>query len=119
MLLQSRLGRRRPWGGSIKPLAITAGPWSSIRPCWSASLNRGILAYNNGRNADAIADFSQALRSAPDERSSALINYNLALAYAADGDRGRALASARLALVHGHDDARDLADRLGRGPKGP
>ena len=83
---------------------------------WSASLNRGILAYNNGRNADAIADFSQALRSAPDERSSALINYNLALAYAADGDRGRALASARLALVHGHDDARDLADRLGRGP---
>jgi eukaryotic-like serine/threonine-protein kinase len=83
---------------------------------WSASLNRGILAYKNGRNDDAISDFRRSLRSAPDERSSALIHYNLALAYAAEGDRGRALASARLALDHGHDAARDLADRLGRRP---
>ena len=83
---------------------------------WSASLNRGILAYKSGRNDDAIADFRLALRSALDERSSGLIHYNLALAYAAEGDRDRALASAREALVHGHDAARDLADRLARDP---
>jgi len=83
---------------------------------WFASLNRGILAYTNGRNNDAIADFRRALRSAPDERSSGLIHYNLALAYAAKGERDRALASAREALNYGHDDARDLADRLGGDP---
>jgi eukaryotic-like serine/threonine-protein kinase len=81
---------------------------------WSASLNRGILAYKNGRNDDAIADFGRALRSAPDEHSSGLIHFNLALAHAAAGDRDRALASAREALNHGHAAARDLAERLGR-----
>ena len=81
---------------------------------WSASLNRGILAYKNGRNDGAITDFRKALRSAPDERSSGLIHYNLALAQAAEGDRERALASAREAVNLGHAAARDLADRLGR-----
>jgi eukaryotic-like serine/threonine-protein kinase len=103
--------------GRVDQAVLDYGRALELDPAlWSASVNRGILAYKNGRNADAIADFSQALRSAPDERSSALVHYNLALAYAANGDRGRALASARLALVHGHDAARDLADRLGRGP---
>jgi serine/threonine protein kinase/Flp pilus assembly protein TadD len=81
---------------------------------WSASLNRGILAFTNGRNDEAIADFRQALENAPDERSSGLIHYNLALAHAARRDRNRALSSAREALNHGHAAARDLATELGR-----
>ena len=60
---------------------------------WSASLNRGILAFKNGRNDEAIADFRQALLNASDERSGGLIHYNLALAYAARGDRKRALTA--------------------------
>jgi tetratricopeptide (TPR) repeat protein len=77
-----------------------------------AALNRGIIAYKLGRNDDAVNDFRQALRAAPDSRTIGRIQYNLALACAARGDRAAALASAQDALAHGHTAARALRDRL-------
>ena len=57
----------------------------------SASINRGILAYQSGRNDDAIADFDRAIRRASDAPTAGLIHYNLALAHRARGDRAAAL----------------------------
>ncbi len=53
----------------------------------AASINRGILAYKSAKNDAAIADFRQALRSTSDSQTLGLIQYNLALAYLAAGDR--------------------------------
>jgi serine/threonine protein kinase len=82
----------------------------------AAFLNRGALAYKGGRYENAITDFREALRATTDARAVGRIRYNLALAYLAEGDRTSALASAQMALDHGHAEARGLCDRLRREP---
>ncbi len=58
-----------------------------------AALNRGIVAYKSGRYDDAITDFHRALHAASDPPAIGRIQFNLALAYAARGDRLEALAA--------------------------
>ena len=94
--------------------ATTAAPWSSIRPCGRPHSTAGSWPIKTAEMMMRSPTSAGRCGSAPDERSSGLIHFNLALAHAAEGDRDRALASAREALNHGHAAARDLAERLGR-----
>ena len=80
-----------------------------------AALNRGILSLEAGRFPEAAADFRRALRDGADP---AAVHYNLALVYWNQGDRSQARVCVQEALRHqpGHDEARALAERLGREP---
>ncbi|QEH35122.1 Serine/threonine-protein kinase Pkn1 [Aquisphaera giovannonii] len=81
----------------------------------SALLNRGKLLLEARRPAEAAADLERALPTTTDRPTLARIEYALALARLALGDRPAALAAARKAAALGHPQARDLADRLSRG----
>ena len=88
----------------------------SSTPAWpSPRLNRGILAYKTGRLDQATADLKQALENASDAMTVGRVHYNLALVYKAQGERSKALASARQAVAHGYKEAADLRDNLERG----
>ncbi len=61
----------------------------------AARINRGTLHYKQGHHAAAVADLSDAQASTTDSRTLGLIQYNLALAYLARGDRASAASRAR------------------------
>jgi serine/threonine protein kinase/Flp pilus assembly protein TadD len=84
----------------------------------SALINRGIMAFRDGRHDDAIADLGRAADAASTSDSSpiGLIQFNLALAHLARGDRPAALACASEAKARGHEGGRELYDRLNREP---
>ena len=81
----------------------------------SASINRAMLAYQSGRNEDAIADLNRACTRA-DSSTIGQIHYNLALVHRARGDRKSARASVQAAMAHGHRQARALQSQLGCQP---
>jgi tetratricopeptide (TPR) repeat protein len=79
-----------------------------------AFLNRGVVAYKRGQYSDAITDLKLALDSAAGSVITTQVQYNLALAYFAAGDRAAAIASAREAASRGHKKAAELVDRIRR-----
>jgi serine/threonine protein kinase/Flp pilus assembly protein TadD len=82
----------------------------------SAALNRGILAYKNGQNDSAVADFLKAIQTTTDSPTIGRVQYNLALAYFAQGNRAAARASADESAARGYRPAGTLRDRLHRKP---
>ncbi|MHC5539672.1 tetratricopeptide repeat protein, partial [Singulisphaera rosea] len=78
----------------------------------SAALNRGILAYHEGRNHEAIEDFQRGLRSSSNPVLIGRLHYNLALVHLARGDRQSALRSQAKALEYGCPEARALHPSL-------
>ena len=85
----------------------------------AAALNRGILHYQDGRHADAAADFRGALATATARRDLGMIHYNLALLDLARGDKPAALSNLEEAAGYGHDDTRGLAKLLRKSPGVP
>jgi len=79
-----------------------------------ALLNRAVLAYKNGRYEEAITDLRRALDSGTGSVIRSQVEYNLALAHLARGDRALALASAQAAANRGHQGAAGLVGRLRR-----
>ncbi len=78
----------------------------------NAALNRGILAYRNGRLADAKADIEHAREAVVDEPTLGLIEYNLALVHLSRGDFNAAKSCLHHAGSHGNLDAMLLMHRL-------
>lgn len=93
--------------GRIEPAKRDYGRALALDPgLASAALNRGILAYREGRHHDAIEDFQRALRTSSNPVLIGRLHYNLALAHLARGDRPSALASQAKALEYGCPEAR-------------
>jgi tetratricopeptide (TPR) repeat protein len=77
----------------------------ALNPRFSdAALNRGILAFRAGDDAQALADF---------ERARGLIAYNRALLHVARKHWPAASAGLREAVAAGSEAARALSERLG------
>jgi tetratricopeptide (TPR) repeat protein len=76
-----------------------------------AALGRGTVEYALGRYSDAVRDFQKARDCGAD---AAAANYNLALAYLANRDAGRALQAVRQALKANprHEASRVLERKL-------
>jgi tetratricopeptide (TPR) repeat protein len=79
-----------------------------------ALVNRAALAYRNERYDQAIADLGRALALATGTLIRSQLQYNLALAYLARGERAAAFASSSAAANHGHKEAAALVERLRR-----
>jgi serine/threonine protein kinase/Flp pilus assembly protein TadD len=77
-----------------------------------ALLNRAALAYKKGRYDEAISDLGRALGSVTGSVKKSQVQYNLALAQLARGDRAAALASLFQAANRGHHEAAGLLKRL-------
>lgn len=84
-----------------------------------AALNRGILSYEARRYDEAITDFRRALDATTDAAALGRIQYNLALAHLARGDRAEAISSADKSLAHGYDEARAPRDKLSKAARPP
>ena len=82
----------------------------------AAVLERGMLARREGRFDDAVADLKRALASGAD---TAGVAYEMALAYAAHGDRAKAIEQLDLLFAKQpeHEGGRKLADSLKNGER--
>jgi Tfp pilus assembly protein PilF len=78
----------------------------------AARLNRGILAYRNGRFAEAISDFDRGLAAEPDRETSGRLRFNLALAQLRSHDRQSAHSNAAKAVDLGCSEAAVLLEEL-------
>ncbi len=84
-----------------------------LKPTFAdAALNRGVLAYRQGRLDDAIADLEHARRHAPRPETLGSAAYNLALVHLRKGNRSVAISCLKQAVDQGNAQARSLADRL-------
>ena len=110
---------------SFPEVATSIGHWGeATRDCnralsldpnlTPAHVNRAALAYRKGRYDQAIADLGRALPLATGTLIRSQVQFNLALAYLARGDRAPAFASASAAANHGHKEAAALVERLRR-----
>lgn len=84
-----------------------------LKPTFAdAALNRGTMAYREGRLDDALADLERARANAETPETLGLVAYNLALVHLKNGDRSTAGIYLKQAIKQGNAQAQALASRL-------